>query len=201
MHSIEHKIANADHEILDLIANRWSPRSFENKEIEREKLLAVLEAARWAPSAFNEQPWRFIVGDKYKSPEQYAKLFDCINEWNQGWAKGAPVLMIVCGSEHLARNGKPNPTFAYDTGQAVANLTIQANYTGLYVHQMGGFYKDKVVEKCALPSGVVPIAALAMGYLGSADVLEEEYKKSELATRSRKPLSETVFSGVFGEAM
>ncbi len=113
MHKVAHKVAKADHEILDVLANRFSPRSFQDKAVEREKLMSVLEAARWSPSAFNEQPWRFVIGDKQESPENHQRIFDCINEWNQAWAHSAPVLMIVCGSEFLARNGKPNPTYSY----------------------------------------------------------------------------------------
>lgn len=198
---LEHKIAKAEHEILNLIAQRWSPRSFLDKNVEREKLMSVLEAARWTPSAYNEQPWRFIVGDKLKSPEQYQKIFDCLNEWNQAWAKSAPVLMMVCGVEFLERNRKPNPTYAYDTGQAAAILTVQANSLGLFVHQMGGFYQDKVITTFGLPEGIKPIAGLALGYLGNPDVLDEEYQKSELASRNRRPLSKTAFEGVWGESL
>src|SRR5881394_2967613 len=127
------------HPIHELLRRRWSPRAFDpNKPVESEKLRACFEAARWAPSSFNEQPWSFIVATRDK-PQEYAKLLACLVEKNQSWARSAPVLMIGATSLLWARNGKPNRHAFYDLGQAVAHLTVQATAQGLYLHQMAGF--------------------------------------------------------------
>lgn len=181
-----------------IVKNRWSPRSFSSTPVESDKLRRVLEAARWAPSAFNEQPWRFVVGVKADNP--YSRLMESLVEWNRNWASTVPVLLAVFGKKTLTKNGEPNATYGYDTGQAVAWLTMQALHEGLAVHQMGGFDKEYIANIFSVPSDFEPITVIALGYQASPDELPEEYKKAELAKRNRKSLSELVFSEKFGIA-
>lgn len=187
------KIANTSYNIHPLIANRWSPRAFSDKPVPKESILKLFDAARWAASSFNEQPWRFIIG--VKGDDSYKKLLDTLVEFNQQWAQNAPVLIIACGKKTFSKNGKENRHYAYDTGQAMANLALQATADNLYIHQMAGFSKTKAIELFSIPADIEPIAACALGYLGDPAILDEKNKKSEASTRSRKPLDEIVFSG------
>ena len=188
---------DAAHPIHDLLRRRWSPRAFSNRPVEPDKLLSVLEAARWAPSSNNEQPWHYLVARK-EEPEEFARLLACLVDRNQSWAKGAPVLMLSVASTVWARNGKPNRHALHDTGQAVAGLTVQATALGLYVHQMAGFHVDKARETYGLPATVEPVAAIALGYLGDPSTLPEDLREREMTLSSRKPIGEFVFTGAWG---
>ena len=188
---------DAAHPIHELLRRRWSPRAFSDRPVEPEKLLSVLEAARWAPSSNNEQPWHFLVATK-DEPEEYARLLACLGERNQSWAKAAPVLMLSIASTVFSRNGKPNRHALHDVGQAVAHLTVQAMALDLYVHQMAGFSIDKARETYALPETTEPVAALALGYLGDPASLPEDYRQKEVVLSARKPIGEFVFSGSWG---
>jgi nitroreductase len=179
-----------------IIENRWSPRSFSDKAVEKEKIQQFFEAARWAPSAYNDQPWRFIVG--IKGDETWQKIFDSLVEFNQMWAVNAPVLVVAVGAELREVNGEKNGTWQYDVGQAMAYLTIQAYDDGLVMHQMGGFDPAKVVESFNLPKNYIPLSVSALGYQDVSEKLPAPLNKMEKGERSRKPLSELVFSGVFG---
>jgi len=183
-------------ELHPLVKNRWSPRSFEETPVEVAKIQRILEAARWAPSAFNEQPWRFIVGEKPNNT--WSNLLESLVEWNRNWAILAPVLISVLGKKSLTKNGNPNTTYQYDTGQAVAWLTVQAAQEGLVVHQMGGFDKEFVSKTFAVPSDFEPISIIALGYQATPDKLPLDYQKAELAPRSRKDPSELFFGENFG---
>ncbi len=183
--------------ILEEIRQRWSPRAYSDKPVEKEKLQSIFEAARWAPSAFNEQPWRFIVGRK--GEKTCDLILETLGEWNQKWAGKAPVLVINMGKKTSSFNGKPNATYAYDTGQAVAMMVTEAVNQGLIGHQMSGFSAEKAIELFDIPDNYQPISVTAFGYYGDPELLPDDMKQSEIEERKRRPLDETVFSGKFGE--
>jgi nitroreductase len=191
------RFRDTSHPIHDLLRRRWSPRAFADRPVEREKLLSLFEAARWAPSSSNEQPWHYIVATK-DDPEEFARLLGCLVEGNHRWAKGAPVLMLSVASTAFARNGKPNKHAFHDVGQAVANLTVQATSLGLFVHQMAGFVPEKARETYSIPENMEPVAALALGYLGDPNTLPDELRQRELTLSARKPIGEFVFRGAWG---
>ena len=191
------RFRDTSHPIHDLLRRRWSPRAFADRPVERGKLLSVLEAARWAPSSNNEQPWHFIVSTK-DEPEEFDRLLGCLVEGNQRWAKAAPVLMLSVASMTFTRNGKPNKHAFHDVGQAVAHLTVEATAQGLFVHQMAGFVPEKARETYRIPDNAEPVAALALGYLGNPDTLPEELRQREVVFSARKPIGEFVFGGTWG---
>lgn len=193
------KRAVTEHDIIDVLAERWSPRAFADRPVEPKKLRQLFEAARWAASSYNEQPWRYIVATK-DDPEGYERLLNCLGEFNQQWAKTAPVLMLGFYKTTFSRNGKNNRCAAHDLGAASAQLTAQATALDLYVHQMAGIEIDVIQETYDVPDDFEPMAALAVGYLGDPDVLPEKLAKRERSERSRRPLDETVFGGDWGEA-
>lgn len=162
--------------------------------VEREKLLAILEAARWAPSSYNEQPWSFMIATK-DNPIEYERLLNCLMEGNMRWAKFAPVLMISVAKLIFDSNGKSNRHAFHDLGLALGNLIIQASHLGLHVHQMAGIHVDKVRDTYHIPYTHEPVAAIAIGYYGKLEQLPENLRERELADRVRKPLKEFVFSG------
>jgi nitroreductase len=181
----------------ELIEKRYSPRAFSNEAVEEEKIISLLEAARWSPSSMNEQPWRFIVGVKGEG-ETYEKIYNALFEQNQGWAKNAPVLILAVAKEFNDRSKQNNRYAEYDLGQAIAHLTIQATSLNLYLHQMGGFDPDKADKLFNIPEGYTPMSVIAIGYLGNIDSLPEQLKVREKAKRNRKELSELVFDESFG---
>jgi nitroreductase len=192
------KVNDVAHPVHDLVRRRWSPRAFSSRAVERETLLSVLEAARWAPSSFNAQPWSFLVATQ-EDPAGFERMLNCLVPQNQAWAKAAPVLMIAVAKTHFEHNGKPNRHALYDTGQAVAFLTLQATALDLYVHQMAGFSAGQAREAYAIPAGAEPVAAIALGYLGEPDSLPEGVRERELVPGKRRPLSEFVFGERWGE--
>ncbi|MGB2666803.1 MAG: nitroreductase family protein [Candidatus Acidiferrum sp.] len=190
--------ATSDHPVHDLIRHRWSPRAFADKPVPHEVLRSLFEAARWAPSSNNEQPWAFLVATK--DDPAYPKLLSTLVEFNQLWAKNAPVLAIAVSKLSFARNGHPNRNAFYDTGAAVAHLTTEASARGLFVHQMAGFDPQKAKELFTIPADWEAIAAFVIGYPGDPHSLPDTLRDRELAQRSRKPLSEFVMSGTWGQA-
>src|SRR6266571_752702 len=156
-------LAPAEYPVHELIRERWSPRAFSKKEISSEDLRSLFEASRWAPSSSNEQPWAFLVSTA-DDKENHAKMLSTLVEFNQGWAKYAPVLAIAVSELNFAKTGKPNRNAFYDTGAAVANLSAEATSRGLFVHQMAGFDPHKAIELFEIPSGWEPIAAFTIGY-------------------------------------
>ena len=193
-----HPHANTDHPVHQLIRERWSPRSFSSKEVSPEVLRSLFEAARWTPSSSNEQPWAFLVATK-DQPDEFQRILGTLVEFNQNWAKHAPVLVVAVSSLEFARNHSPNRNAHYDTGAAVAHLTFEATSRGLVVHQMGGFDQQKAREALHIPKGWEPIAVFTIGYPGDAESLPEPLKSRELSPRTRKPLSEIVMSATWGQ--
>jgi len=193
------KPAPADAGLHELIRERWSPRAFSGDPIPPAALDSLLEAARWAPSSMNEQPWSFILADRHSDPQGYARLESTLMEANRAWAGSAPVLGIAVARLAFARTGKPNRWAAYDTGQAVAQLTLQAVAVGLSVHQMGGFDADKARQLLGIPDGYEPVAALAIGYPGDDGDLSPEMRARELAPRQRRPATEWVYRSRWGQ--
>ena len=193
-----HNPAPTHHQVHELIQHRWSPRAFSEQPVPADVLRSLFEAARWAPSSSNEQPWAFLVtttGDK----ENHAKMLSTLVEFNQGWAKHAPVLAIAVSEMAFAKTGKPNRNAFYDTGAAVANLSAEATSRGLFVHQMAGFDPHKAIELFEIPSGWEPIAAFTIGYPGDPETLPETLRQRELAPRERKPLESFVKGGHWGK--
>ena len=189
---------NTEHPIHQLLQERWSPRAFADKPVEKEKLLSLLEAARWAPSSFNEQPWNYIVTCKQNS-DAFQNLLGALNERNREWAQHAPVLLVSIAKINFSHNGSPNPYSWYDVGQAAANMTTQATALGLYLHQMAGFDREAVREMYHIPHDFEPVAIMAVGYPGDPEKLPEPFQKSETAVRNRKPLSDFIFTGLWNQ--
>ncbi len=189
---IDQKVASVEYPVIDLIKNRWSPRAFSSSPIEEEKIMSLIEAARWAPSCFNEQPWNFILFKK-ENQEAYKNIIDIISPKNQLWAKTAPLIILSVAKIKFEQSGKINKHALHDVGAAVSNLTMQANSMGLYIHQMAGFNTDKAKELFNIPDDYEPVTAIAVGYYGNKDDLPEEFIKSETAERNRKSLDEFTF--------
>lgn len=179
------KKIKSDFPINTLSANRWSPRAFTDKAIEKEKLQSIMEAARWSASAFNAQPWRFLIG--YKGDENYQKIFNSLIEFNQLWAAKAPVLILNCYEINFSHNGQPNQTAQYDLGQAVAHYSLEAIDQGLYLHQMTGFDAENANESFGLGEKIIAFSVTALGYLGDVNSLPEDMQNMELAEPKRMP--------------
>jgi nitroreductase len=192
MLSTENKIA-----IHDLIEERKSPRAFADTPVEEEQLEALFEAARWAPSAMNEQPWRFIYATK-EDKENFERLFSCLVEGNS-WARKASALFVTVAKKTYDFNGNPNSHAWHDVGLATGNLLLQATDLGLHVHLLGGFKADKAREVLGIPEGYEPVTMGAVGYIGDPETLPEALKARELAPRKRKPLQELVFRGKWAQ--
>ena len=195
MNPIKH--ASPAHPIHELIAKRWSPYGYTNRRVPAADLRALFEAARWAPSSYNEQPWRYIVATQ-DNPAEFARLLSCQVEPNQEWAKAAPVLALGCTSLVFSKNGKPNAAAIHDLGLAAGNLCLEATARGLHVHQMIGILPDKARAEYHIPEGIQPLTGLAIGYAADPSTLPDKFKERDLAPRPRKPLAEIVFSGNWG---
>ena len=188
-------LASTDHEILELLARRWSTRAYTERSIEPETLRRLFEAARWAPSSGNGQPWSFLVARKEDSAE-FEKLASVLNPGN-AWAKSAAALAISVASLDRAP-GKPNQHAWHDVGLACENMALQATALGLSVHMMGGFSAEKAREVFEISDRYAPVAAIAIGYPADPNTLPEELRKKDLTPRQRKPIREFVFSGKWG---
>jgi nitroreductase len=190
------KTAPVDHEVQDLIRTRWSPRAFADRSVDEGTVRQLFEAARWAASCFNEQPWRFMVARR-ESESNFNRLLDCLVAKNQTWAKHAPVLMLSVASFDFAHNGKPNRHAWHDVGQAAAQLALQATSMGLAVHQMAGFDQGRARRVFEIPERYEPVAATAVGYPGEPESLPDDLRQAELSTRACKPQSEFAFVGTW----
>lgn len=186
------RTAQTEHPVLDVLADRWSPRAYDaDAPIDEAKLSSALEAARWSPSAYNSQPWRFIVARR--GTELHREVVSTLAEFNQAWAAHAAVLVVAI-AETAAEDGTPNTHAIYDLGQAVAHLSVQAHSDGLHVHQMSGFDPEKVREIARLDARFAPTTVIAVGDLGNADALPEYIQKGETAPRMRRPIDETIIA-------
>jgi nitroreductase len=192
------KPALAGHPINELARERWSPRAFLPKPVEPAKLLSVLEAARWAPSSSNEQPWFFLVA-RAEEPEEFAKMLGCLVEGNQAWAKAAPVLMISVMKRTFEQTGKPNRCALHDVGLASESMALEAVAQGLATHGMAGIKLERIRDLYGLPENCEPVAAWALGYAGEPEMLEGALKERETAPRQRKELREFVFGARWGQ--
>ncbi|MCX7100784.1 MAG: nitroreductase family protein [Methylobacter sp.] len=199
---MQQKPAITQVKINDIIEARWSPRAFDpNKQVSHDDLLALLEAAHWAPSCFNDQPWRFLVCNKATDEIGWQNALAILFEKNRRWAKNAPVLILAVAMENFNHNGQPNRWASYDTGAASVSLSLQATAMGMSVHQMGGFDADKASEVFNLPSDCKPMSMMALGYQGKVEVLDEDFKEAEVAARSRALLNERFYMGQWGRGM
>ena len=188
------KPAPADAPIHPLLRERWSPRAFSGEPLERDELLTLFEAGRWAPSAFNEQPWSFVLA-QCDEGEAFDRILGCLSAGNQVWASRAAVLAIGVARRDLKARPEPNRTAQYDLGQCVAHLTVQASALGIAVHQMAGFDIARTRSVLAIPEGQDPVVAVALGRPGDAASLPDAVRQKDAAPRVRKPLAEFVFSG------
>lgn len=184
-----------DYRVIPLIAERWSPRAYDAIPVLPASLQRIFEASRWAASASNVQPWYFVVG--IKEDDVWHKIFETLVEFNQLWAINAPILVLAIAKTTNLK-GEPNKYAAYDLGQAVATLTLQARSEGIYVHQMGGFDSEKVERLLEIPAEYKATVVFTLGYLGQAEILHPNLQKLELSPRERRPVAETVFTGSFG---
>lgn len=194
------KTASTDHDILPLLADRYSPYAFEPRPVEPAKLLSCLEAARWAASSYNEQPWRFILATRNDKPAWDA-MIGCLLEANRPWATHAGALILTVARRAFSLNEKPNRVAEHDIGLAAGNLSIQAQSLGLSVHQMAGIDMTACRVTYRIPEGFDPVTAIALGYAALPEsIADEKLRQRETAPRARKPLHEWVFAGKFGEA-
>jgi nitroreductase len=194
------KTARAEREVIDLILRRWSPRAFDpERPVTREDLLRLFEAARWAPSSGNEQPWRFIVVDRHESPAEFSAITDSLTGRNPLWATSVPTFVVVVVRTTLERNDSVNRHAWYDTGQAVGFLVLQATSMGISTRQMEGFDREKAGVACTLPKGFEVAVIMAVGYAGDPASLQyEKHREAEQTPRSRKAMEEFVFGGGWG---
>jgi nitroreductase len=185
-----------EYPLHSLISRRKSTRAFSEQPVEPEKLRSLLEAARWAPSSSNIQPWRFIVATK-EQPENYERLLGLVVEQNKIWAANAPILILSVAKLTHEAGEKPNKFALHDVGLASANMTLQATSLGLMVHQMGGFNVENAKTVLNIPKDFEPVAMIALGYGDTTDFLPEYLREREFAPRVRKDLSELAFDGVW----
>jgi nitroreductase len=184
--------------IHELISERRSIRAFADKSIDDETLSELFEAARWAPSSRNEQPWRFIVSRK-EERETFAKIISCLNENNRIWAQHGSVLFITLVKKTFSDNRQPNSHALHDVGQAIGNISFQATALNLFLHQMGGIDREKIKLVFEVPDDFDVVSVIVAGYRGNPEMLPENLHERELQPRIRKNLDELVFSNKFGE--
>jgi len=189
-----------DHPILELLAQRCSPYAFADRDVSDADLRSLFEAARWAPSSYNEQPWSYIVAVR-SQPAPFERLLSCLVEANQVWARNVPMLALGVVRESFARNDRPNATALHDLGLASMSLVIEAAARNLYVHQMAGILPDRARELYAIPTHSRALTGIAIGYRGDPSELGDALRARELAPRTRKPLREFVFGSRWGEPL
>ena len=184
----------AAHDIDPIFINRWSPRAMSGAPVTQAELDRMFEAARWAPSSYNEQPWRFLYAHRHS--EHFEKYFGFLFEANQAWCKTAGVLVVIAVHTVFTKNGKPNAVAVFDCGSAWENLALQGAKMGLVTHGMAGFDRNKASGELKLPPNWESIAMIAIGRPGDPDKLPEEMRKAEVPS-SRKPIGEIAFPGLF----
>jgi nitroreductase len=186
-----------DYPVHEFISKRWSPYSFDDRPVETEDLLSIFEAARWASSSYNAQPWYYIVATK-DNPKEFERLLSCLVEGNQIWAKSAPVLALGIAKLNFDYNNKPNRAAIHDLGLAAGNLLFEATARALYVHQMIGILPEKARELYEIPEGYEVMTGIAIGYVGVSNNLPDDIRERDTSRRLRKPLSEFLFSRKWG---
>jgi nitroreductase len=192
------KLADAKYPIENALRRRCSSLAFAERPVEVEKLQQLFEAARWAPSSYNEQPWSFLLTTKNESLPDYEGLLSCVTGNNRDWAQRAPVLVLSVAKRHFDAGAKVNHYSIHDVGLATENLTIQATAVGLFIHLMAGFDASKARKLFSIPDTHEPVCVIAIGYFGSLEALSPELQRRELAPRRRRPFKEFVFSGQWG---
>jgi len=195
MITMEKRLKEVSHPVHHLIQERWSPVVFSEKPVEPEKLRLLFEAARWAPSCYNEQPWSFVLGVE---KQDHDRILSCLVDANQEWAQHAPVLGISVTHLSFAKNDKPNRHAYHDVGLAMGLLILEAAKLGLVVHQMAGFRAVQAREELDIPDGYDPIAAFAIGYHGDPKSALEKLRKRDESPTPRKGQEEFVFGGKWG---
>jgi nitroreductase/SAM-dependent methyltransferase len=192
---------NVEAPIERLFAERWSTRAFNpGKPVSREQVSICLEAARWAPSCFGEEPWRLIVADRFAKDDCWQRVLAALAPKNQLWAKHAPLFIVAASEPEFSQNGQPNRWCEYDTGQAVMCLCLQATALGLASHQMGGFNADTLKDQLELPERLHVMSVVAVGYPGDADHLDPDFQAMEASPRSRMPIKDFTHAGKWGAA-
>jgi nitroreductase len=196
--SMNAKKASPDYPIQELLAERWSPYGFADRPVPEADLSSLFEAARWAASSYNEQPWTYFVATR-KIPGEFERLLSCLITANQAWAKAAPVLVLGIVSLKFSQTKKDNRAAVHDLGLASANLVMEATSRGLSVHQMIGILPDRARELYQIPAHAEAWTAMAIGYKANADKLPDGLRERDLAPRQRKPTSQFVFTGSWGQ--
>jgi nitroreductase len=191
------KEARTDHPVQAAIARRWSPYAFADRDVSDADLCALFEAARWAPSSYNEQPWSYVVATRSRAAA-FERLLSCLAEANQLWARAAPVLALGVATLRFRRNDKPNKAALHDLGLAAGNLVLEATARGLHVHQMIGIEPERAREVYAIPEGSEAVTALAIGHAGDPSILPPKLEAIDRAPRERRPLREFVFADAWG---
>lgn len=180
-------------ETLRPIQERYSPMNFlSDKPVEEKHRILLFEAARWAASSYNEQPWRFIYSDRYENPDDYQALLSLLTPYNQRWAATAPLLVMVLAARTFERNGKYNRHAWYDTGMAAASMALQGVSLGIQAHQMGGFDVEKSIERLGIPEPFEPVSIIAIGFPAPLEQVAEEFRERATTPRTRKSLTELI---------
>ena len=197
------KTARTDHDVLDVIRQRWSPRAFDaSRDLTVADLHRLFEAARWAPSSRNEQPWRFVVTSRTRTPDAFAKLLSALTSSNQAWAAATPVLVLTAVRLRHERDDLENAHAWYDAGQAVAYLSLQATSIGLSTRQMQGFSPAAAAAACDVPADFAPAVVIAIGYAGDPTGLaSEKHRLAEAMPRERRAIGESVYEGSWGRPL
>lgn len=185
--------------IHDIISNRWSGRAYDtSKPVTRQQVISLLEAARWAPSCYGDQPWRLVFWNKGENAAAWQAAFETLAPGNQGWAKDAPLLVLACADTLFNHNGQPNRWAQYDTGAAVENLCLQAEALGLMAHQMGGVDFEKARNIAGVPEQFTLMAMISVGYPADPGTFAQEIAERETAPRKRREIGEMFFNGKWG---
>ena len=191
----EIKRAQTEREVTEVLRKRWSGRAYSGKALTEEDVLTLIEAAHWAPSSMNEQPWKYYYA--IKGTHEFEEMWALLMDGNKPWVKDAGALVLCTARRTFERNGQPNRHYMHDAGAANAQFTIQATEMDLNVHMLGGYHHSETVERFGLGENEEPVCFLAVGARGDVNALEEPFKGRELAARKRKPLNEIAQRKVF----